>query len=158
MNGWLAAIDKLRYKAGDILKKEQEIEKNDTATRDAQTGCATRTSSTERAGNTCQEKLGPIVVFAETYPGNRARRQARKPETTERQAAAQKSVKQAKEELTQPQESLATWQQQWHTAISGLGLTGEIATSEASELIDIVQTCFDRVKEAADLQKRIDGH
>ena len=66
-------------------------------------------------------------------------------------------MKLTEEELTASREALAGWQEQWQKTISGLGLTDEISTFEAIDLLDILQSCFDRAKEAADLQKRIDG-
>ncbi len=157
MSGWLAAIDKLRYKTGEILKKEQEIDKDiqrrETLREDVQRELQLLNQQ-EIPNN---ETIGPIVVFAETVLEAAARQQADIERLKERQATTQKSFKEAGEELAAAQESLAIWQQQWNTAISGLGLTGEIAPSEASELIDRVQACFDRVKEAADLKKRIEG-
>jgi uncharacterized protein YhaN len=75
----------------------------------------------------------------------------------ERTETAKKRVEQAEQVRTTARESLATWREQWQKALAGLGLTSEIATFEAIDLIDILQNCFDRVKEAADLQKRIDG-
>ena len=103
------------------------------------------------------ETLGPLLVFAETILEDLARRQAESQKLKEKETAAKKSLSQADEELLTARESLAQWQDQWNLAISGLGLTSGITTSEVIDLIDILHSCFDRVKEADDLQKRIDG-
>lgn len=157
MSGWLAAMDKLRYKAGDILKKDQQIElevqRRQTLRQAVQQELQLMNAQLIPAG----EALGPVVVFAETILDKATRLQAERERLKERQETAKKSVKQAEEELTTAQESLGKWQEQWQKAISGLGLTGGIATFEAIDLIDILQSCFDRAKEAADLKKRIDG-
>ena len=55
------------------------------------------------------------------------------------------------------QEALAKWQEQWRKALSGLGLKDEVSTLEAIDLIETLQNCFDKLKEADDLKKRIDG-
>ena len=157
MNGWLVAIDKLRYKAGDIIKKELELE------RVAQRRATLRQAVMQELEVLKQQQiptgdtLGPVVICAEAVLDSLGSRQAEREKRTEKLTIAQKNFRQAREELTTAQQSLAKWQEQWNKTISCLGLTGEIATSEANELIDIVQACFDRVKEAADLKKRIEG-
>lgn len=157
MSGWLAAMDKLRYKIVDIFKKEQETKSNvrrrETLRQAIQQELQAQNEQEIPSGDT----LGPVVVFAETILETAAKRQVEIQRLKERQETALIKVTQARETLTTALESLAQWKEQWHAAISGLGLTGEIATFEAIDLIDNLQTCFDRVKEAADLKKRIDG-
>lgn len=157
MSGWLAAMDKLRYKAVDILKKDQEIEREVQRRQTLRQAVQQELQLMNEQEMPAGDALGPVIIFAETVLETAARRHADQERLKERLKTSQKIVRQAEEELTAARESLAKWQKQWHKAISGLGLTGEIATFEAIELIDILQTCFDRVKEAADLKKRIEG-
>jgi uncharacterized protein YhaN len=157
MQGWLAAMDKLRYKAGEILKKEQEMGRTIQRRQNIRKAVQLELQAISEQDIPSGEAVGPLLVFAETILENRASRQAESQRLTERKAAAQKSLSQANEELLAARESLAQWQDQWNMAIADLGLTSEITTSEVMDLLDILQTCFDRVKEADDLQKRIDG-
>ncbi len=157
MTGWLAAMDRIRYKASDILKKEQqielEIERRQTLRQAVYNELQILNIQEIPAGET----LGPIVLLAENVIETLARQQVERQQLIARQASAEKNVLLAKEALSTAQEALARWQEQWQKAIFGLGLTGDIATFEAIDLIDILQNCFDRVKEAADLKKRING-
>ena len=157
MNGWLAAIDKLRYKAGDIIKKELELERVTQRRATLRQAVMQELEVLKQLQIPTGETLGPVIIYAESVLDSLGSRQAEREKRTEKLVAAQENIRQAREELTTVQQSLAKWQKQWNAAISGLGLTGEMATSEANELIDIVQTCFDRIKEAADLKKRIEG-
>ena len=157
MSGWLTAIDKLRYKTADILKKELDIERAALRREALRHEVQQEIQALYQLTTPAHETLGPMVDLAENLLDTLASQQSERARATERLAVAQKNVKQAKEEVTTAQQTLAKWQEQWNAATSGLGLTGEIATTEANELIDIVQTCFDRVKEAADLKKRIEG-
>ena len=157
MSGWLAAMDRLRYKASDFLKKDQEIEREEQHRQNLRQAVQQELQLMQAQEIPAGETLGPLVVFAETLLETAARRKAEVEKQKERQAGAQKSVKQAEEELAAARDSLVQWQEQWQKTIAGLGLTEEIATFEAIDRIDILQNCFDRAKEAADLQKRIDG-
>ena len=157
MSGWLAAMDRLRYKAGDILKKGQRIKLEVLQRQALRQAVHNELQKLNVQEIPVGEMLAPVVVFAETIVETLARQQVEQQRLKERQATAEKSVLQAEEALATARESLTRWQEQWQKAIFGLGLTGEIATFEAIDLIDILQTCFNRVKEAADLKKRIDG-
>ncbi|TKB24498.1 hypothetical protein FCL47_18625 [Desulfopila sp. IMCC35006] len=157
MSGWLTAIDRLRYKTADILKKELDIERAALRREALRQAVQQEIQALHPLETTAHATLGPTLALAENLLDTLANRQAEREKATERLAAAQKNVQQAQQEVTSAQQALAKWQEQWDTATSGLGLPGRIATSEANELIDIIQSCFDRVKEAADLKKRIDG-
>lgn len=157
MSAWLAAIDKLRYKVGDILKKEREIDSTTQRRKTLRRGLHEELDALGEQTPPAGQSVGPIVAFAETFLETAAKYQLDSQRLTERHAAAKKNSKQTQAEFRLAEESLAAWQQQWHATISAIGLPGGTATAEASELIDIVQSCFAKVKEADDLQKRIDG-
>ncbi len=157
MTGWLAAMERLRYKASDFLKKDREIEREAEQRQNRRQAVQQELQLMRVPEIPAGEMLGPVVVLAETLLETAARQKADVEKRKERQAGAQKSVKQAEEELATARDSLVQWQEQWQKTISGLGLTEEISTFEAIDRIDILQNCFDRAKEAADLQKRIDG-
>ena len=74
----------------------------------------------------------------------------------DRQKNAQKSLSRAGDVLKTAQEALTKWQTEWQKALSDLGLA-EISTLEAIDIIDTLQNCFDKLKEADDLQTRING-
>ncbi|MBW1830007.1 MAG: hypothetical protein JRI74_11380, partial [Deltaproteobacteria bacterium] len=75
----------------------------------------------------------------------------------ERQGKAEKAFHQAEEDLKAAQEALAKWQEQWRKALFGLVLKDEVSTLEAIDLIETLQNCFEKLKEADDLKSRIDG-
>ena len=157
MSGWLSALDKLRYRASDILKKEQEINSTWQRRQSLRVTLQQELSALGEQAVPTGETLAPLVAFAESFLEITARQQSENQRLAERNAAAEKNSRQAQVQLAIAQESLSVWQQQWQSTIAALGLPSETATAEAGELIDSVQNCFARVKEADDLQKRIDG-
>jgi len=157
MTGWLAAMDRLRYRTGDLIKKEQEI-KNDVQRRQNLRLAVIEELELLNVPEIPQaEALGPILVLAETILERSARQQAAEEKLTEKRETAKNHLKQAKEDLVHAQEAMGRWQDQWRKMISGLGLTNDITVYEAIDLIDVLQNCFDRAEKAADLRKRIDG-
>jgi uncharacterized protein YhaN len=157
MSGWLAAMDKLRYKATDIVQKEHEIGRAVQQRQHLRQAVQQELQLMNAQEIPSGDPLGPFVSFAETILETLANRQTKIKKLTESQETAKKGVKQAAEELTTAQEALAKWQRQWDKTLLGLSQTGEISTYEAIDLLDTLQNCFDKAKEAADLQKRIDG-
>jgi len=75
----------------------------------------------------------------------------------ERQKEAKKVFDQAEGDLTDARDALAAWKDQWAEALSGLGLKEKISVYEANDYFDILQNCLDKVREADDLRKRIEG-
>lgn len=159
MGGWLAEMDKLRFKVGDILKREQElgrvIERRDELKQAVEHElCLLGVEKKNIPGG---EELGPVLVLAETVLERIAASRSALEKLQERRDKAVQAVQQAGEDLKGAEEAFARWQEQWQKAISGLGDSEQISTFDAVDRIETLQSCFDKVKEAEVLQKRIDG-
>ncbi len=159
MSGWLAEIDKLRFKVGDIFKREQEVglvlQRRGELKRAIESElCTLGEDNTKIFGG---EELGPVLILAESVLERIAAGRLALERLQERRDKAAQAVRQAGDDMQDAEEALAGWQEQWRKAISGMGDIGEIAPGDAVERIDILQSCFDKMKEADVLQKRIDG-
>ena len=55
------------------------------------------------------------------------------------------------------EEELKHWQSLWDEALTPLGIESNILPAEAIDFIETLQGCFDKLKEADDFRKRIDG-
>lgn len=157
MSGWLTAIEKLRYRVGDLLKKDLEIQNEEARQQDLQQNLLKKLTDIGVKEVPSGMTLAPVLVFAETFIDKINQQQAELDRLLERRKKAQKALDRAEEEYKEAQETLVAWQEQWEQAISGLGLKGEISTLEAMDYLETLQTCLNKVKEAGDLQKRIDG-
>ncbi len=157
MSGWLVKMDKLRFKVGDIFKKEQEIGLDVKQRKDLKQAIQKELNSMGEEGTPAGEELGPVLILAETVLERIASRKTDLEKLKERQEKAEKVFHQAEEDLESAQEALSKWQQQWQKALFGLGLKDEVSTLEAIDLIEILKSCFDKLKEVDDLKKRIDG-
>lgn len=157
MSGWLTAIEKLRYRVGDLLKKDLEIQNEEARQQDLQQNLLKELTDIGVKEVPSGMTLAPVLVFAETFIDKINQQQAELDRLLERRKKAQKAFDRAEEEYKEAQETLVAWQEQWEQAISGLGLKGEISTLEAMDYLETLQTCLNKVKEAGDLQKRIDG-
>jgi uncharacterized protein YhaN len=156
MISWLAEIDKLRYKVSDILKKEQEIDRDRKRRKDLRQALLKELKAIGETKTPPGEELGSVLVFAETVVERITRQEADLEKLKDRQKSTQKSLSQARADLKTAQETLTKWQAEWQKTLSGLGLK-EVSTLEAIDIIDTLQGCFDKLEEADDLQSRING-
>ena len=157
MSGWLTAMEKLRYRVGDLLKKEKEIQTEETRQQDLRQKLLNELTDLVTTDIPTDKTLGPVLVLAETVLEEIDQQQAELNRLQDKKRNVQKALKQAEEEDKEAQETLKEWNEQWRKAISGLAPDGEISTLEAIDYFDTLQACLDKVKEANDLQKRIEG-
>ena len=157
MIGWLAEMDTIRFKLSDIFKREQALGQD--ARRRADLRRALR-QALEAMGEDAVpdgDALGPVLIAAETVLERIARRKAELEKYRERRKKASQAFHQATDDLSAARDDLAAWKSGWHKALSGLGVKGEMSTLDAADHIDTLQRCFDKLKDADDLKKRIDG-
>ena len=157
MNGFLTRMEKLRFKVENIFKKEQEtklyVQKRKDLKKAVEKGLDSMVKNDIPAG----EKLGPVLIFAETVLEKNAAMKIKLEKLKDRQNKAEKTFNQAGKDLKTAREALERWQDKWRKALSGLRLKQDVTTSEAIDLIDTLKDCFDKLKEADDLRKRIAG-
>jgi uncharacterized protein YhaN len=157
MNGWLTEIDKLRYKVGEILKKDEEIERASKQQQHLLQKLIRELLSIGEEKTPEEKTLTQVVVLAETILERIIDQKMGLERLREQQKKAENNFGQSEDNLKTAQESLSQWQAEWRKALSSLGLKNKISPLEAVDLLDILQSCFDKVKEAEDLRKRIDG-
>ncbi|WP_300464339.1 YhaN family protein [Desulfobacula sp.] len=157
MSGWLADMDKLRFKVSDIVKKEQELQRDVEQRKMLKQAMEKTLAAMAEEAPPAGDTLGPVLILAETVLERIAGQKAEHEKAKERQKKAKKASHQATEDLKAARDALAQWQAQWQKAIMGLGLEDEVSPLEALDLIETLQSCFDKLKEADDLKKRIEG-
>ncbi|MBI9092780.1 MAG: AAA family ATPase [Desulfobacterium sp.] len=157
MSGWLAEMDKLRFKVEGIFKKEQETGQEVKQRRALKLAVEGELAAMGEEGSSAGEALGPVLILAEGVLERIVGRNRALETLRERRKNAGKASRQAGEDLTVAQEALAGWQAAWAKALLGLGLKETVSTFEALDLIELLQNCFDKLKEADDLKKRIAG-
>jgi len=157
MRGWLAEVDKLRYRVGEILKKEHQTAR---LVKQREELRAAVIKELERIGEETApagDALAPVLIFAEDAVEKITALRGSHETVREKKKRAREAFRQADKEVNSTTEEMTTWQKQWQNAISGLGLANEVSTLEAIDLIEILQNCFSKLKEAEDLKKRIVG-
>jgi len=157
MIGWLSEIDKLRFKASDNFKKVQILEQAEKQRLGLKQSLHRELEIVGEKIAHADEKLDPVLSCAETVLEAMTDQKNNLLKLQERKRRAKKSFQQAKEELAAAHDALIKWQDMWQQVLSGLDLKDEVSTFEAIDLIDTLKNCFDKLKEADDIKKRIVG-
>jgi uncharacterized protein YhaN len=157
MRGWLAEMDKLRFKLGDTFLKDQEIELVAKRRKELRLAVKKELNSMGEKELPSGEELNPVLILAETVLERIAGQKKELVKLQEWQENSKKAFQQAQEDIAASQEALTKWQNLWQKTLLGLGFGGEVLTFEALDIIENLQSCFDKLKEADDLKKRIDG-
>jgi uncharacterized protein YhaN len=156
MSGWLAGIDKLRFKGVDLFKKHEQLDR-DLQRCEGLKGALKKELLAIGESAPGGHELGPVMIAAETILAKMVDRKKELEKFREQREKAAKDMGQAAEDLKTARTTLADWQEQWRKALVSLGQKDEVTPLEAGDLLETLQGCFDKVKEADDLQKRIDG-
>jgi len=157
MSGWLTETDKFRYKVADILKKEHAFTQDVKRRQDLRKTLSNELKAIGETKGPADNTLGPILIFGETVLERIVNQNIYNEKINIQKKKAEQIFNQIEIELKTDREALADWQKKWEKALSGLELTSEISVLEALDLIEILQNCFDKVKETDDLKKRING-
>jgi len=59
--------------------------------------------------------------------------------------------------MLKAEDELQQWRADWRETVSPLGLEGTVLPPEALDILDTLQACFERLKEADEFRKRIEG-
>ncbi len=157
MLSWVNEFKTLRSKGYEILKKEREIEEKieDRRQRRQQLSDALKNLKEEKSFS--HETLTPLLIFSESVSEKMIQNQAKLEKLEEKRDELRKGLDTAEVDQTSAEAEMQSWNHHWREALEGLGIRNKIPPSEASELLDDLQACFNKLKEADDFRKRIDG-
>jgi uncharacterized protein YhaN len=157
MNGWLGGMDKLRFRVSDMFQKRQDIERSLKQRKELTKMLQDALTNTGETDIPAGETLEPLLVLAETVLERMAGQKNTLGQLKTRKENAEKVLQLTMKDRKNAQEALAEWQNRWRKALSGLERKEDLSPDEATDMLDILQSCFDKLKEADDLKKRIKG-
>jgi uncharacterized protein YhaN len=157
MQGWLTQIEKLRFKVDDLFKREQEVDLIKTRRSTLRKALQKELESSGEKEIPAGQELGPLLIFTETVLKRLSKKQQNLEKLVERRNGVQRSLQIADQDLNAANDALVKWQEKWRKALTGLELKNEASPLEAIDLMDMLKSCFDKLREADDFKKRIAG-
>jgi len=157
MQAWLAGFDKLRFQVEEADRLAGEVAAREAGRRELRALLTEELAALGERREFPGEQLSPLLRCAEELAqrmqGDRSRREALEGRILDLEHALEKAL--ADREIAE--EELGHWQSLWEGAMSPLGIGGTTPPAEAVDFIETLQGCFDKLKEADDFRKRIDG-
>ncbi len=157
MSAWLTSFDHLRLQVRDVEKVTREV-----AEKVARRGELRRSLLHEivATGGECSfsgEALEPMLDYARSQLDTMQRVQKAHDTMDARICDLTTAVETVRDNMRKAEAELREWRAEWREAITPLGLEGNALPSEALDFIEALQSCFEKLKEADEFRKRIEG-
>ena len=157
MLAWLSGIDRLRLRLEEMLKIENEVQRKTEERRHLREILLNNLNRLNENKEFASEELSPLLIhceeFLETVTGNNARREKLADKKTE----LARDIEDAKKEREKAIARLGHWKVQWKDAVKTLDKGSFLSPAEATDFLDNLKECFDKLKDADDFRKRIEG-
>jgi hypothetical protein len=157
MRQWLSGFEKLCFQIREAEKAAAETAEKERYRRDLRDALIAQMREMGENQDFPGIELAPVLMHAEALLDRMQSDQARQEKLESKISDLEDALRTAGIERGSAQENLNEWQAGWAKALSPLGLGPEAGPLEVIEFIETLQTCFDQLKAAGDLQKRIDG-
>jgi uncharacterized protein YhaN len=157
MQAWLNGFDKLLFQVTEAEKLTQEQaalkDKRHELRAAVLAELAALTGQPEFPGET----LSPVLQHAETLLQRMQADQSRR-ETLERRISdLERLLATVRQDQVDAEKELGQWQSLWQEALAPLGIESRTLPAEALDFIETLQVCFEKLKEAGEFSKRIEG-
>ena len=157
MIAWLGSFENLRIQVREFEKNVREIDEKMLRRRELQVNLLKEIAATGDTKIFSGEELNESLDYARTLLNSIETVQKKRDVIDGKLRDGQRTLERAAEKRNRSEEELKEWQAEWSDALSPLGLDGRAFPSEALDFIETLQACFERLREADDFRKRIEG-
>lgn len=157
MNAWLNRFDKLRFQVQEADKLARDIKEHEVRRREIRTILMAELAAIGEQQSFLGEILSPVLQFAEALVRRMQGDQSRREKLTEKIHDLERVLESALRDQNEAKEALSLWQSRWDETLTPLGIERNTLPAEAVDFIETLQGCFEKLKEADDFRKRIDG-
>ncbi|MFH2131407.1 MAG: AAA family ATPase, partial [bacterium] len=157
MQAWLNQIENLRFRVQESQKLAREVA---VLRRDCLEARNRLLPEVQRLGAGKAfpgERLAPLLATGDQLADTISRTVEERQNLEAKQREAGIERDQLLQEQQQQASALTRWRQQWTELVSGLAVGSDILPAEAADLLENLQNCFAKLKEAEGFQKRING-
>lgn len=158
MADWLNEVTAIRARVKEIGKKQQEVDEKKELRRSLQQGLITELQRLGVATDFTSDELEPVIIFSETLLAQHTANQAGRERLYEKKQEVAESLDRSGIDLAAARQALTEWRDAWREAVQGLAAAGGgVEPADASAMLDDLQGCFAKLKEAEGYRQRITG-
>jgi len=159
MLAWLVEAGDLRRSADELLADEHELARKSLERHELKNALARELAALSEGlpVETGEAELEPLILQGEAVISRLTALEEKWSRLLEKRADLLKNeglLEERKADFFQDQKA---WQREWQEVAGDLGGGREILPAEAGDLLDNLHSCFNKLREAEDLCKRIDG-
>jgi len=157
MHAWLAGFDKLRFQVEESDRIAVDVAAREERRRELRTLLTAELAAIGERQEFPEEDLSLLLRFAEDLVQRMQGDTSRRESLEGRIRDFQNALENARLDQDNAEDELRQWQSLWDGAVTPLGMGCTTPPAEAIDFIETLQGCFDKLKEADDFRKRIDG-
>jgi uncharacterized protein YhaN len=157
MIAWLGSFENLRILVREFEKNVREVDEKKLRRRELQGKLLKEIAAAGAVKSFIGEELYEPLDYARALLNSIEAAQRKRVAIEGKLCDGQRALESAVEKRGRTEDELKEWQAEWSDAVIPLGLDGKVLPSEALDFIETLQACFEKLKEADDFRKRIEG-
>ncbi len=157
MLSWLTDIETLRIKINEVTNKENDVAAKDSARQQYRQLLIEELTSSGENNQFTGNDLASVLAFAESLLEDIDNNTTELEKLNTDKVKAKSALDRAGNELKEAETEKNEWQEKWSTALACLKLEDQPLPSEALDILENLDNCFDKLEKADDLQARING-
>ncbi len=157
MRQWISRFEKLRFKLAETEKASGEMEGKEERRQALRDKLLDELRKIGDKSEFTGPELAPVLLYAETFLDSIKTEQTKREKLGNKIDELQQSLATARDEREKSEEKLDQWKARWSEALIPLGLDSNTVPDEVTDFIDSLQGCLDKLAEAEDFRKRIEG-
>ncbi|OGQ87210.1 MAG: hypothetical protein A2512_09480 [Deltaproteobacteria bacterium RIFOXYD12_FULL_56_24] len=159
MLAWLVEAGDLRRSADELQADERELARKSLERQELKNSLARELAGLSEglAAETGEGELEPLIFHGEAILSRLTALEEKRNRLLEKKADLLKNAGLLEGKKADFLQDQMTWRREWQEVAGDLGGDRVILPAEAGDLLDNLHSCFNKLKEAEDLRKRIDG-
>lgn len=157
MLAWLNKSATLKNNANELLANERELARKKSDREGIKSALLREFILIAEDNPPETTELEPLLLLSEAAWERVTHIEDKRQRLLERKSSLEAELAITENEKTRFTEELRLWLREWQEVVGPLGGDREIHPAEAGDVLDSLNNCFSRLKEADDLRKRIEG-
>ncbi|MEI8187114.1 MAG: AAA family ATPase [Chlorobiaceae bacterium] len=157
MRAWLGAFESLRLQVRELEKHVRDESIKAARRQELKKGLLVSIEAFGKVGEFPGEELTGIVLHGRKLLNSLEAVQKQRELTESKIRDLKRTLDNARDTLTKAEREVGEWRREWHDAVTPLGLNSRTLPAEAIDFIDTLQGCFEKLKDADEFRKRIEG-
>jgi uncharacterized protein YhaN len=157
MREWLSGFEKLRFRVEEAEKVASEVAQKEIHRQELRGALMAEMRKMGESRDFSGHEIAPVLMHAEMLAENIKSTQTKREKLEAKMDELENSLRTAGMDKKNAEEKLKKWQDRWKEVLSPVGLDPDAHPEEAIDYIDTLQSCFEKLKDADTLRKRIEG-